>query len=119
MKKIIRLTESDLARLVKRIIKEDIDLSKEKYGGETHYRGVTGDIHTYGPPTTLNKDYENATELRREMYDLIDAMEWNRAAEIYRVIGGTGVLSNEVHRYLTDMGPFAFKSFERALMNLD
>ncbi len=34
MKKIIRLTESDLTRIVKRVIKETFDLDSEKYGGK-------------------------------------------------------------------------------------
>jgi hypothetical protein len=113
MKRIIRLTESDLTRIVRRVVKETFDLDSEKYGGKYHYQGEHG-MDTIGPPT-LHPNFEKAEWMREKLYELIDSGEYQEAAKLYKKIPVGGILPNEVRYYLESLGPHAFSSFEREL----
>ena len=115
MKKIVKLNESDLTRIVKRIIKETFDLDSEKFGGKYHYQGGHG-MGTIGPPM-IHPNFEKSEWMRKKLYELLDSGEYEEAAKFYKKIPIGGVLPNEVRGYVESLGPNAFSSFKYHLEN--
>jgi hypothetical protein len=71
MKKVIRLTESELTRLIKRIIKEnedDIDMSN--YSNDDRLKGLKDQIITYLNDNGVYPNEESDDDILDELYSL-------------------------------------------------
>jgi hypothetical protein len=81
MKKIIRLTESDLTRIVKRVIKENED---DMILIPSEYRGVRMKLGEYANPQDIIKMYN---ELVKEGTTLVDYSEYGTEGMFYNEKG--------------------------------
>jgi hypothetical protein len=107
MKKIIRLTESDLTRIVKRVIKENN--SPEKYVFDVNTGEMVG-THRYGVGFVVNRTGErmgyeshptsipNGTKMKRSVEGFDDedfsSLRNNRMSDLYEELGDEIDMSN-------------------------
>jgi hypothetical protein len=104
MKKIIRLTESDLTRIVKRVIKENN--SPEKYVFDVNTGEMVG-THRYGVGFVVNRTGErmgyeshptsipNGTKMKRNNDDEdFSSLRNNRMSDLYEELGDEIDMSN-------------------------